>query len=252
MRHEWDWMPGESDDVARTRRAADMSAAMEGASSEDILGEAVALHGKRLAMVSSFGAESVVLLHLLSRVDPNVPVLFLDTEMLFPETLAYQADVAETLGLKDVRRLSADETVLRLADPSGTLHKAQPDDCCRLRKTLPLEGALVGFEASVTGRKRHQTADRAAMKLVEIDHAGRFRYNPLASWTVADMADHMDRYDLPRHPLVAHGYASIGCAPCTTPVKPGEDPRSGRWRGTEKSECGIHFGPDGKIVRTAA
>ena len=252
MRHEWDFLSDESDDAQRRRIASDMAQALAAATAEEILTQAVSLHVGRLAVVSSFGAESVVLLHLVSKIDPSVPVIFIDTEMLFPETLEYQLSVAETFGLTDIRRISADDTVLRLSDPDNDLHQTAPDDCCRVRKTLPLETALLGFDGFVTGRKRHQTADRAVMDVVEVDHAGRYRFNPMARWSHEDLAAHLAEHDLPRHPLIAKGFASIGCAPCTTPVAEGEDPRAGRWRGTGKTECGIHFGPDGQIVRAAS
>lgn len=249
MRHEWDIGPGVSLADVRARLASDMSANLKTASAQDILAQAVQFFGDRLAMVSSFGAESVVLLHMVARIDRSLPVLFMDTEMLFPETLTYQLEVADRLNLLDVRKMSCDPVVKRLADPNDDLHASKPDDCCYLRKTLPLETALIGFDGWITGRKRHQTADRADMAVVEVDGAGRLKFNPLANWDHSALNDYLTRHDLPRHPLVARGYASIGCQPCTTPVRPGEDPRSGRWRGVEKTECGIHFGPDGKIQR---
>lgn len=222
-------------------RAAQLNTDLAGADAAAILETALRnAHVGDLAMVSSFGAESVVLLHLLSRVAPDTPVLFLETGMLFPETLAYQRQVAETLGLTDVRVITPDTLDLFLHDPEGDLHQRDADTCCALRKVKPLELALQPFDAFVTGRKRHQTGDRAEMQTVEVD-AGKLRINPLAGWTPQDIADYMDAHDLPRHPLVAQGFASIGCAPCTTKVAPGEDPRAGRWRGRVKTECGIHF-----------
>ena len=224
-----------------TARAATLNAELAGADAAGIL--RVTLGSGTLgevAFVSSFGAESVVLLHLLSQVAPETPVLFLETGMLFPETLAYQREVAETLGLRDVRVIRPDSLDLFLHDPEGDLHDRDPDTCCAIRKTKPLELALQSFDAVVTGRKRHQTGDRAGMEIVEVD-AGHLRINPLAAWSPADIAAYMDAHDLPRHPLVAQGFASIGCAPCTTKVAPGEDPRAGRWRGRVKTECGIHL-----------
>ena len=202
----------------------------------------------RIAMVSSFGAESVALLHLVSVIDPTVPVLFIDTEMLFPETLDYQAEVAEKLGLTDVRRITASREALALRDPDGTLHQRDQDACCDLRKTVPLEEALQGFDGWITGRKRFQGGKRAELDFFETDENGRIKINPLAHWEKGDVQDYMIENRLPRHPLVAKGYPSIGCAPCTTPVAEGEDERAGRWRGTEKDECGIHF-VNGRVVR---
>jgi phosphoadenosine phosphosulfate reductase len=202
----------------------------------------------RIALVSSFGAESVVLLHLVSVVDRTLPVVFINTEMLFSETLAYQTEVAETLGLTDIRRITAPRLSLAARDPAGDLHRTDPDACCNLRKTEPLEAALAEFDAWITGRKRFQGGDRAALDFFETDAGGRIKVNPLAHWEKGDVQDYMIENRLPRHPLVARGYPSIGCAPCTTPVAEGEDERAGRWRGREKTECGIHFA-DGKLVR---
>jgi phosphoadenosine phosphosulfate reductase len=202
----------------------------------------------RVAMVSSFGAESVALLHMVALVDRATPVLFIDTEMLFPETLAYQREVADWLGLRDLRVIRASRTRMAARDPEGLLHQSDPDACCALRKTEPLEHALAPFDAWITGRKRFQSGSRAALEFFEAEGADRIKINPLAHWAREDVADYMVNNRLPRHPLVARGYPSIGCAPCTTPVAAGEDPRAGRWRGSEKEECGIHF-VDGRMVR---
>jgi phosphoadenosine phosphosulfate reductase len=201
-----------------------------------------------VALVSSFGAESVVLLHMVSVIAPGTPVIFVDTELLFPETLAYQGALAERLHLTDVRTVRAADAALALDDPDGTLHRFNTDACCALRKTLPLETALRGFDAWITGRKRYQGATRAALEFFEVETPGRMKINPLAHWGREDVEDYMIENRLPRHPLVARGYPSIGCAPCTSPVRPGEDPRAGRWRGEAKTECGIHY-IGGKIVR---
>lgn len=202
----------------------------------------------RVALVSSFGAESVVLLHMISRAAPGLPVLFIDTQMLFPETLAYQREVAAKLGLTNVQVITASEAEIAAHDSDGTLHKSNPDACCDFRKTVPLERVLSGYDAWITGRKRFQNGQRAALEFFEPEPPARLRVNPLAHWRPEDVQDYMIENALPRHPLVAQGYPSIGCAPCTSPVAPGEDPRSGRWRGQEKSECGIHF-IGGRMVR---
>lgn len=203
----------------------------------------------RVALVSSFGAESVVLLHMVARVAPGLPVLFIDTEMLFPETLAYQREVVARLGLTDLRVITATEAEIAARDPDGTLHQRDQDGCCDVRKTVPLERALSGFDAWITGRKRFQGGQRTELEFFEPEPPSRLRINPLAHWRSQDVQDYMIENRLPRHPLVAKGYPSIGCAPCTSPVKPGEDPRAGRWRGSAKTECGIHF-IGGKMVRT--
>jgi phosphoadenosine phosphosulfate reductase len=198
----------------------------------------------RIALVSSFGAESVVLLHMVAAIDRALPVLFLETGMLFPETIAYQRDVAERLGLPDVRLIRPIS-----GDEAGTLHLRDADACCDLRKTRPLQKALGPFDAWITGRKRFQGGRRAAMEFFEAeDGTGRLKVNPLAHWTPAEVQTYIEVNRLPRHPLVDRGFASIGCAPCTSPVAPGEEPRAGRWRGQEKAECGIHF-ENGTVVR---
>lgn len=200
-----------------------------------------------VALVSSFGAESVVLLHLAAAVNPAVPVIFLDTEMLFPETLTYQRDLAQHLGLRDIRVITPDRAAVLRQDVDGLLHQADPDACCALRKARPLAQALSGFGGWITGRKQFQNGQRAALPLFEKDGA-KIKINPLARWSADDLAAYIARHDLPRHPLVARGYPSIGCQPCTTRVSAHEDPRAGRWRGSDKTECGIHF-DNGRITR---
>jgi phosphoadenosine phosphosulfate reductase len=203
----------------------------------------------KLALVSSFGAESIVLLHMAAVVDRSIPVIFVDTEMLFTETLVYQQEVAERLHLDNVQVIRASEATLAAEDADGTLHQFDTDACCSLRKTRPLQKALRGYDGWITGRKRFQSGTRAALDFFEIeDFTGRIKVNPLAHWAPEDVRAYMEENRLPRHPLVAQGYPSIGCAPCTSKVAEGEDPRSGRWRGQDKDECGIHF-VDGKMVR---
>ena len=203
----------------------------------------------QLALVSSFGAESVVLLHMVSVTRRETPVIFIDTEMLFTETLVYQQELAERLALRDLRIIRAAPAALAAHDPDDTLNQRDTDACCALRKTEPLQRALNGFDGWITGRKRYQSGTRAALDFFEVEEGTeRIKVNPLAHWTRDDLQTYMDENRLPRHPLVARGYPSIGCTPCTTPVRPGEDPRSGRWRDQDKTECGIHF-VNGRMVR---
>ena len=202
-----------------------------------------------MALVSSFGAESVVLLHMAAQVTPDVPVLFIDTEMLFAETLAYQRDVAIQLGLTDVRVIRAKRETLFEQDNENLLHLHDPDACCALRKTDPLQRALQGFDGWISGRKRVQGGDRAALDVFEIERPlarlPRTKVNPLAHWDTSDLRSYIETHNLPRHPLVAKGYPSVGCSPCTTKVQNGENARAGRWRNQTKTECGIHFGAKG-------
>ena len=205
----------------------------------------------KTALVSSFGAESAVLLHLASRVDRNVPVLFVDTRMMFQETLDYQQKLATYLRLTDVRTISASSEEIRREDVFGRLHLKDPDACCDLRKTQPLEEALKGFDSWINGRKRHQNADRADIRPMEADANNRLKINPLLHWDREDIDAYFEAHALPRHPLVKDGFTSISCAPCTARVKAGDDERSGRWAGSEKTECGIHL-VNNKIVRQVA
>jgi phosphoadenosine phosphosulfate reductase len=179
----------------------------------------------------------------------STPVIFIDTAMLFTETLVYQQELAERLALRDLRIIRAAPAEMVAQDPDNSLHKRDTDACCALRKAAPLQNALIGFDGWITGRKRYQSGTRAALDFFEVEEGtGRIKVNPLAHWTPEDMQTYMDENRLPRHPLVAKGYPSIGCMPCTSPVAPGEDPRSGRWRDQSKTECGIHF-ENGKMVR---
>jgi phosphoadenosine phosphosulfate reductase len=197
----------------------------------------------RIAAVSSFGAESAVLLHLIASVDPSVPVLFLDTGKHFPETLAYRDEIVVRLGLTNLINLTPDAEVLAKKDESGLRWSYDPDGCCEIRKVLPLARALDQFDSSFTGRKGFQSATRAGLPRFELDQtdlAGRLKVNPLVDWSSDQIQSYFAATGLPPHPLVAQGYPSIGCMPCTSKVAPGEDPRSGRWKGWDKTECGIH------------
>ncbi|WP_448585660.1 phosphoadenylyl-sulfate reductase [Thermaurantiacus sp.] len=193
----------------------------------------------RVAVVSSFGAESAVLLDLVAQVDRGATVLFVNTGRLFPETLAYARDLARHLALCDVRWLEPDPAELAARDPHELRWSYDPDGCCAIRKVAPLAVALEGFDTWVSGRKRFQARTRDGLAKVEAD-GPRLKVNPLADWSAAMLAARMAERGLPPHPLVAEGYPSIGCMPCTTKVAPGEDPRAGRWRGWDKTECGIH------------
>ncbi len=204
-----------------------------------VLRDALAEHAGRVAVVSSFGAESAVLLALVAEIDPATPVVFVDTRQHFRETLAYRDTLVSVLGLMDVRSVGPSDAELIANDPGAELWRYDPDACCALRKVTPLDRALAPFGAWISGRKRHQSATRAFLPLRETV-AGKVKYNPLAAWSTADIAAEMVARDLARHPLSLAGYPSIGCAVCTRAVAAGEDPRSGRWAGTGKTECGIH------------
>jgi phosphoadenosine phosphosulfate reductase len=223
-----------------TDYAASLNARLRGLSAQDILQVAIReMFPGQIALVSSFGAEAAVLLHLAAQVDRSLPVLFLETGKHFDQTIAYRNTLVDRLGLTDVCDLRPDPRALAAQDESGTLWFRDADACCRIRKVEPLERALKPFAASINGRKRFQGSTRTKLDIVEVDGV-RLKFNPLADWGPAEIDAYFRAHDLPRHPLVAEGYASIGCAPCTQPVAEGEDARAGRWRGSDKTECGIH------------
>jgi len=217
-----------------------------------VLRQAAELLPDDLAIVSSFGADSVVLLHMVAQVDKGLPVYFLETGKHFPETLAYVETLKDQLGLSNLRVLHPDARDLARFDPDGTLWETDPDSCCHIRKTEPLDGAMAGFGGWVTGRKRYQTSERGVLPHFELTSDDRIKVNPLAYFSDADVTTYKATHGLPEHPLFAKGYKSIGCAPCTTIVAEGEDPRAGRWRGLNKKECGIHFDFNGAIAKPMA
>lgn len=196
----------------------------------------------RIGAVSSFGADSALLLSMLAEVDASIPVIFLDTGKHFPETSDYVQSLSETLGLENVHYRRPDLAELKIHDRLGDLWESSVDACCDLRKVRPLEKALRGFDSWITGRKRFHGADRSGLKSVEFTE-GRYKINPLAHWSAERIKTEFKARDLPQHPLVAEGFLSIGCAPCTRAVAPGEDVRAGRWADDDKTECGIHNGP---------
>ena len=220
--------------------AARLDAELRHAHPRTIIEAAVETFGERLALVSSFGAESAVLLDLMAKVKPDIPVLFLDTGMLFGQTLDYRKSLAAHLGLKDVRDLRPHYQDLAVVDPEAKLWQTDTDACCNLRKVVPLDLALEDFDAWITGRKRFHGGSRLSLPVVE--QSGRHvKLNPLANWTKADLDAYAEENRLPAHPLVAQGFPSIGCWPCTRPAEDDEDVRAGRWAGSQKTECGIHL-----------
>lgn len=225
-----------------------LDAALSGLDAKGVLARAAEIYPGELCAVSSFGAESAVILHMIAQAAPDTPVLFLDTGKLFDETLSYRDALKKHLGLTDVRTLHPNPDHLSADDPGGDLHARKPDLCCYIRKTQPLIHALRPFKVWISGRKRHHGAQRSDLPRVEIQD-GKLKLNPLYDWSPDAIEAYFDDHDLPRHELVAKGYPSIGCVPCTTPVETGDDPRAGRWAGQDKTECGIHFGEDGALVR---
>ncbi len=227
------------DDLGRRWAEADTETMLAGMIHEEF--------PQRIALVSSFGAEAAVLLHLVAGIDPRLPVIFLDTGKLFGETLRYRDRLVADLGLTDVRSIKPDPVRIDALDPDGVLWFGNPDMCCHIRKVEPLNRALEGFDAWITGRKGFHGGERDGLQRIEHNEDdGRIKVNPLALWRKADIEGYFERHALPRHPLEADGFLSIGCMPCTDRVAPGEDARAGRWRGREKTECGIHLSAKGK------
>ncbi len=225
------------DRTTQIKDLTDRYASLEGATLLAAVREAL---GGRLALVSSFGTESAVLLALAAEVTPDFPVILVNTGKLFGETLRYRDTLVARLGLTNLREVGPTAADLAADDPDGMLFTKHHDACCNLRKTVPLSRALEGFDGWITGRKRFQATTRAALPLFEAD-GDRIKVNPLANWDKDRLEEEFIRRDLPRHPLEADGFLSIGCYTCTERVAAGADPRSGRWAGTDKTECGIHM-----------
>ena len=194
----------------------------------------------RIALVSSFGAEAAVLLQIAAEIDRHLPVIFLDTGKLFGETLRYRDQLVKRFGLTDLRVIRPVEAEVEAADPEGVLWDSDPNGCCGVRKVEPLRRALAGFDAWISGRKRFHGALRTFLPVIELSGA-KIKINPLARWSKLRIEEEFARHGLPRHPLEADGFLSIGCLPCTGRVAAGADHRAGRWAGREKTECGIHL-----------
>ena len=220
--------------------AQNLDGELRNASPRKIIAKALQMVGrKHLALVSSFGTESAALLKVMAEVDPAIPVIFLDTGWLFEETLTYRDTLIARLGLRNVRSIKPLEQTLSREDPDRSLWFSDPDACCRIRKVEPLSRALAPFQAWINGRKRFQGGVRADIPVVEED-GSRLKFNPFANVSRDQIEAIYKASKLPPHPLVAKGFLSVGCMPCTSRAKAGEDVRAGRWRGTAKTECGIH------------
>jgi phosphoadenosine phosphosulfate reductase len=226
--------------VSALPSAEELDHALRDASPAEIIAAALKTVGReKLALVSSFGTESATLLKVMADVDPAIPVIFLDTGWLFEETLAYRDTLIAALGLRDVRSIKPLEETLTREDPDRELWFSDPDACCRIRKVEPLARALKPFSAWINGRKRFQGGVRADIAVVEQDGA-RLKFNPFANVSRAEIEAIYQTAKLPPHPLVASGFMSVGCMPCTSRTSADEDARAGRWRGRPKTECGIH------------
>jgi phosphoadenosine phosphosulfate reductase len=194
-----------------------------------------------LALATGFGPEGIVLMHILSQVAPEITVFYLDTDLFFPETYKLRDQLQERLGMK-FERVSTDLSLEAQAAQEGPeLWTREPDRCCRLRKVEPLRAYLKTKKAWITAIRRDQTSQRATSQAIEWDKTnGLVKVNPLVNWSKDQVWTYIYLYELPFNELHKQGYPSIGCAPCTRPVAEGADPRSGRWVGHKKVECGIH------------
>jgi phosphoadenosine phosphosulfate reductase len=231
---------GRTEPAGELPSAQELDRELRGASPAEVIETALRIVGRdHLALVSSFGTESAALLKLMAEVDPAIPVIFLDTGWLFEETLAYRDDLVARLGLSDVRSIKPLEQTLSREDPERALWFSDPDACCRIRKVEPLARALAPFNAWINGRKRFQGGLRADIAVVEQDGV-RLKFNPFANASREQIEAIYRASKLPPHPLAAKGFLSVGCMPCTSRTSVGEDARAGRWRGTAKTECGIH------------
>jgi phosphoadenosine phosphosulfate reductase len=232
--------------IALRREATDeelkaISDGFEGARPEEVLRWALDEFGDEVALATGFGAEGCVLIDVLARIKADARVFYLDTDLLFPETYALVERLRARYGLRFERRAARLSLQAQAERCGERLWERDPEECCRLRKVEPLREMLAGLRAWVAAIRREQTPARARARIVERDAKFRLiKINPLAAWSARDVWDYIQSRGVPYNPLHDLGYASIGCAPCTTPVRIGEDPRAGRWRGTAKTECGLH------------
>jgi phosphoadenosine phosphosulfate reductase len=230
-----------------TQPTGDMMAwaeSLDGSQAQEVLAAAIKRYAPRIVLACSFGAEDVVLVDMIQRIDPSVGLFYLDTDFLFPETHATRDRIIERYRLKPAQVLQVKSllTPERQAEQHGpALWASNPDQCCKLRKVEPLTRVLGGFDAWITGIRREQAATRAHAKPIEWDQIFQLvKVNPLVRWTWADVWTYIKVYEVPYNELHDRNYPSIGCIQCTKPVMPGDDLRSGRWEGREKTECGLH------------
>ena len=221
-----------------------LSDALESKQPQEVLAAAIGRYAPKIVLACSFGAEDVVLVDMIHRINPSVPLFYLDTEFLFPETYATRDRMIERYQLKPAQVIQVKSllTPEQQADQYGeALWVSDPDRCCQVRKVEPLTRVLKNFDAWITGIRRDQAPTRANAKMIEWDERFQLaKVNPLAKWSWSDVWTYITVYEVPYNPLHDQNYPSIGCTHCTKPVMPGQDPRSGRWQGSAKIECGLH------------
>lgn len=196
--------------------------------------------GKRIFATSSFQTHSVVLLHILSRIDRDVPVYFINTGFHFPETISYKDNVAEKLGINVIDLLPHVPKSMQTNSSGDLMFTYDPDYCCFLNKVQPVEALFKQYDVWINGVRACQNSNRSRFRQEEKTGNGIIRYHPLLEWTISDMNSYISLYDLPVHPLEEKGYRSIGCEPCTRPAN-GDNLRDARWSGMKKTECGLHI-----------
>ncbi len=207
---------------------------------------AAARFGPRVALASSFGLEDVALIDMMHRTAPGMRVFYLDTDLMFPETYRTRDRIRERYGIEPLAYRSMLDVAAQAAEEGERLWEREPGRCCRLRKVEPLRRALAGMDAWVTGLRRDQSPTRAGIRVVEWDEVNALvKVNPLARWSLDAVWAYVRAHDVPFNPMHEHGFLSIGCWPCTRAVRPGEDPRAGRWPGQARTECGLHVAADG-------
>ncbi|MDH4153054.1 MAG: phosphoadenylyl-sulfate reductase [Nitrospira sp.] len=221
-----------------------LSDSFEAKSPQDIMSYALEKYHPKIVLACSFGAEDVVLVDMVHRINPSVPLFYLDTEFLFPETYATRDRVIERYGLQPAQVIQVKSLLTpekQAASYGDALWTNNPDQCCQLRKVEPLTRVLQGYEAWITGIRRDQAPSRANAGVIEWDQKFQLvKVNPLARWTWNDVWTYIKVYEVPYNPLHDQNYPSIGCTYCTAPVAPGDDPRAGRWKNFAKTECGLH------------
>ena len=232
---------GSPEMVAELKRLSD---AFESQQPQDVLKDAIKRYAPKIVLACSFGAEDVVLVDMVHRIDPAVPLFYLDTDFLFPETYATRDRIIQQYGLKPAQVIQVKSLLTpdqQAAQHGAALWSTEPDRCCQLRKVEPLTRVLKGYDAWVTGIRRDQAPTRANAGLIEWDSKFQLmKVNPLARWTWSDVWTYIKVYEVPYNPLHDQNYPSIGCTHCTAAVAPGEDPRAGRWKTFTKTECGLH------------
>ena len=222
-------------------RLQQISSELEQKSPQDVLRWGIERFRGGITVACSFGAEDVVLADMVARIDRSVPLFYLDTDYLFQETFEVRDRIVAKYGLEAVGVKSLLTIEEQAAQHGADLYGRQPDLCCKIRKVEPLKRHLGGFQAWITGIRRDQAPTRANAGLVEWDKMFNLvKLNPLARWTSEDVWSYIRANDVPYNTLHDRNYPSIGCWPCTREVKPGEDPRAGRWANFEKKECGLH------------